>query len=199
MFNECRHIMPSGAKCKSPALKDKAFCYYHWRDRSAGSKKGRPKKSLPRPSIEDPQGIQMALAQILGALGSSPINQKSAGLYLYGLQIAAQLAARASVPGHGEVVRSLSNDAAGENLAPETVHCEPGAECDSCATREECIRPDRLAYLDARVINTETLKKLRAREKREIEGIQPFSQALAWASEPEWEGAPEKVNEPWHD
>jgi hypothetical protein len=27
MFLECRHILTSGHKCKSPALRDQQFCY----------------------------------------------------------------------------------------------------------------------------------------------------------------------------
>jgi hypothetical protein len=190
MFNECRHIMPSGTRCKSPALKDKSFCYYHWRLRGVGSAKARPKKSLPLPSLEDPQGIQIALTQILGALGSSSLENKRAGLYLYGLQIATQLTARASVPAPGDVVRSLANDTAGgEPLAPKTVQCEPGAECDDCATRDECTLPRRIAYLDTRQSNARALKDLRKREF-EIEEVEPISQALQWATEPRWEGPP---------
>ena len=66
-----------------------------------------PQKPLPPPSLEDWQGIQIALTRALGALGSSPLNNKSAGLHPYGLQIAAQLAGRASVPDPSEVVRRI--------------------------------------------------------------------------------------------
>ena len=31
MFNLCRPIMPSGAKCHTPALRGKPYCYYHTR------------------------------------------------------------------------------------------------------------------------------------------------------------------------
>lgn len=197
MFKECRHILPSGVKCKAPALRDKCFCYYHWRLRPAGRTKGRPRKSLPPPSIEDPQGIQIALTQILAALGSPSFESKRAGLYLYGLQIATQLAARASVPVPGDVVRSVSDDAAGsEILAPETVQCEPGTECDSCATSDECALPVRIAYLGARQSNAHALKEIRERERREIEESQksPLTALIdQWTNEPEWEdpSAPE--------
>jgi hypothetical protein len=190
MFNECRHIKTSGAKCKAPALRERAFCFFHWRLRTTGSKRGRPRKSLRIPSIEDPQGIQIALTQVLGALGSPSFDKKDAGRYLYGLQIASQLAARASVPPTSDLVRSLSNDDNGEILAPETTQCDPGAECDSCATRDQCVLPARIAYLTARHLNTQALKDLREREQRETAAVQPFSQALAWASEPEWQGPP---------
>ena len=189
MFNECRHIMPSGARCKSPALKDQCFCYYHWRLRSAGSTKRRATKCLSLPSLEDPRGIQIALMQILGALGSRPLDNKRAGLYLYGLQLATQLAARASAP--RDVVRSLSSDAeSGEILAPETVQCEPGAECDSCVTRDECVLPARVAYVAARQFYAQALKDLREREQRKIEAVKrsPLETLIdEWQNESPWE------------
>ncbi len=191
MFKECRHIMPSGAKCKSPALKDQSFCYYHRRLHSLGPAKGRPKKSLPVPSLEDPRGIQIALTHALGAIGSSPLDNKSAGLYLYGLQIATQLTDRASVPEPRDVVRSLSTDAGSDEiLAPESVQCEPGAECDSCPKRDDCVLPARIAYLDARQSSAQALKDLREREQRDIEKGQKSPVAALidqWTNEIQWE------------
>ena len=198
MFNECRHIMPSGAKCKSPALKNQPCCYFHSRLRSRASNQSFREPSLDLPPLEDPQGIQIALSQVLSALRSPWFDSRRAGLYLYGLQIATQVAARASVPPTSDLVRSLSDDADnGETLAPETSQCDPGPECDSCSTREECVLPARIAYVAARQFYTEALKKLRKREQSEIEGVRPFSQALAWASEPEWQGprCPERDEE----
>lgn len=192
MFNECRHIMPSGAKCKSPALKNQSFCYFHARLRPAASTRPVGQPPLDLPPLEDPQGIQIALSQVLAALRSPYFDNKRAGLYLYGLQIATQLAGRASVPPTSDLVRSLSSDAEnGETLAPETSQCDPGADCDSCATRDECVLPLRIAYVAARQFYTEALKKLREREQREIEGGQEISFAQKWASELEWQSHPD--------
>lgn len=188
MFNECRHIMPSGAKCKSPALRGQSFCYYHARLHNIALTKGPAQESLRLPSLEDPQGIQTALMQVLGALGSPSLDNKRAGLYLYGMQIAAQLANRASVPEPRDVVRSFSGEAGSDDvLAPEAVRCEPGTECDSCATRDDCLLPDRVAYLEARQIRALALRNLQ-KQQREIERLKGFfSQAEAWANEPEWQ------------
>ena len=154
--------MPSGARCKSPLLKDQPFCYFHSSLRNAGSKKGRPKKSLPLPSVEDTRGIQIALTQVLGALGSSSLNSKQAGIYLYGLQIATKLAGRTAAPEARDIVRSLSSDAVGDALAPEAVQCEPAVDCDSCEKYHECVLP--------------------------IRQRKAFSQAEAWENEPRWQG-----------
>lgn len=192
MFNECRHVMPSGARCKAPALKHRSFCYFHWRLRSAGSTKRSAKKPLRLPSLEDPHGIQIALMQILGALGSPSLDSKRAGLYLYGLQIATQLTARVSAP--RDVVRSLSYDAqSGEILAPETVQCEPGTECDACATRDECVLPARVAHVAARQFYAQAMKDLRHREQREFEAVKESPLAALidrLKNEPEWEDPP---------
>ena len=29
MYIECRHILPNGRKCHSPALRGKPFCFHH--------------------------------------------------------------------------------------------------------------------------------------------------------------------------
>ena len=31
MHYECRHIMPNGARCQSPALRGKVYCYFHFK------------------------------------------------------------------------------------------------------------------------------------------------------------------------
>jgi hypothetical protein len=89
MCPECRHIMPTGAKCHSPALSGKPYCYFHIRlHRPARRPNPIPEKPLKLPDLTDPGNIQTALAQVLDALGSSRLAPRHAGLLLYGLQIA---------------------------------------------------------------------------------------------------------------
>lgn len=91
MYLECRHILPSGVRCKSPALRGMSFCYHHESLRRFSSLNSSPEKQpLQLPSIEEPRGIQIALAQILAALASGRIEPRRASLMLYGLQIATQ-------------------------------------------------------------------------------------------------------------
>ncbi|MGC1421591.1 MAG: hypothetical protein WA815_04530 [Terracidiphilus sp.] len=97
MYNECRHIMPSGKKCHSPALRDKPFCYYHTNLHRLGDPSSPEAKQHLLP-IEDTSGIQIALTQVLGALNSPHMDTRRAGLLLYGLQIATQLASRVAAP-----------------------------------------------------------------------------------------------------
>ena len=92
MFKKCRHIMPSGARCHSPALRDQPCCYFHTNLRRSTAPKGKfEDQSLQLPTLEDSSAVQLALTQVLGALSSSQLDARRAGLLLYGLQIAAKI------------------------------------------------------------------------------------------------------------
>ena len=49
MYFECRHIMPNGARCHSPALRATPYCYYHTRLHIAANKKISPQDSIEIP------------------------------------------------------------------------------------------------------------------------------------------------------
>ena len=84
MFQECRHIMPSGLRCHSPALRDESFCYYHSSLHRSTAPKGKfDDQSLQLPTLEDSSAVQIALTQVLSALGSSQLDSRRAGLLLY--------------------------------------------------------------------------------------------------------------------
>jgi hypothetical protein len=139
MFIECRHIKPSGLKCKSPAVRKTPFCYFHtglYRSRNPSLSDAREPITLP--SLEDATGIQIALQQVLSALGSSRIDPRRAGLYLRGLEIAGRLAAKTSSDSPGESVRDLTCDDNGDPLALEESACEPPEDCLACDKRDQC-------------------------------------------------------------
>jgi hypothetical protein len=139
MFAECRHIMPSGIKCKSPALRSTPYCYFHTHlYRSRNPSASNDKEPISLPSLEDSSGVQIALQQILGALGSSRIDPRRAGLYLRGLQLAVRLAAPRKFDSSQESVRDLVYENNGDTLAPEKATCEPPEDCLGCKQREEC-------------------------------------------------------------
>lgn len=147
--------MPSGIKCRAAALRGKAYCYYHYNlrlHRDDGTRAD--KEPLKLPSLEDPRGIQIALAQVLAALGSGRIDTRRAGLYLYGLQIAARLAASIREPKPNEVVRSLECDDEGATLAPEQTVCEPDVDCDTCKRRDECRNPGFNMQIVERIVRS---------------------------------------------
>ena len=114
----CRHLKVNGTQCGSPALKDHRFCYFHqrWHERkivinrydnsrvahvSGSSKRGenntrvphvsgssRRGKAITLPCLEDANSIQIAVMEIMQLLLEGQIDQKTAGLLFYGLQIA---------------------------------------------------------------------------------------------------------------
>jgi hypothetical protein len=143
MYNECRHIMPSGKRCHSPALRDKAYCYYHFKLHRIANPTSGEANQIGVSTIEDARGIQIALTQVLGALNSPYMDTRRAGLILYGLQIATKLTARISTPTPSEAVRSLC-ESGDEVLAPETSMCEPPQDCLSCADYATCENDDRI-------------------------------------------------------
>jgi hypothetical protein len=130
MYKECRHIKPNGCKCKSPALKDKPYCYYHIRvhgiARNPNSLAPYEHKDLQIPFLEDRGAVQIALSEVVSALAGHRIEFKRAALMIYALQVASS---NAKVPADLvtlEQVRDSAENEAGEELAPEVTTYEPG-------------------------------------------------------------------------
>ncbi len=135
MYNECRHILPGGKKCHSPALRNQAFCYYHTHLRRYRHPSPSDNPSLP--SIEDHHGIQIALTQVLSVLNSPYVDIRRARLLLSGLHLAAALARQIASLQASEVVRSCE-EVDGVALADEKAVCEPPTDCRNCARRLTC-------------------------------------------------------------
>ena len=139
MFVECRHIKPSGRKCKSPALRSTSFCFFHtglYHSRKhAETGVNQP---IALPSLEDFKGVQIALHQVLGALSSSRIDPQRASLFLRGLRLAAGLASKFDFDSPSKLVRDVTRDDNGNSLASERTICEPPEDCLTCPDREEC-------------------------------------------------------------
>ncbi len=64
-------------------------------------------------------------------------SSRHAGVYFYGLQIAARLA-RESDEKPSQSVRETCEDSDGYTLAPEKSICEPPADCVNCRRRNFC-------------------------------------------------------------
>ena len=120
MFVECRYVLPKGTKCQSPALRGKVYCYFHDRLEFFEQDGQRyTQEPLCLPSLEDVHGIQMALTQILSALGSGRLDQRKAGLYLYGLQLASQILTRVPHTSPDDMVSALNCDDHGHFIAED--------------------------------------------------------------------------------
>jgi hypothetical protein len=89
----CKHVKANGEFCGSPALRGRAHCYFHL---TVLGRRLRTQKHIMQgenhylqlPTLEDANSIQMALMQVMEALLRDQIDNKLAGLLLYGLQIA---------------------------------------------------------------------------------------------------------------
>jgi hypothetical protein len=139
MRKECRHIMPNGRQCESPALRGTPYCYFHTRlHRLAAAPPTAPDAPLKFPILEDRSAIQLALAQVFDALGSSRIDPRRAGLYLYGLQIASQNVDRDTTIVSRLAVPTMTVTPSGDELAPESSHCWMSDECYNCDQRDTC-------------------------------------------------------------
>ena len=82
MYKVCRHIRTSGGRCRAAALRNENFCYYHLSQRHQSI-------TLDLPPLEDRTSIQIAVSRVLASLAAGLIDRRDAGMYLYGIQIAA--------------------------------------------------------------------------------------------------------------
>ncbi len=135
MYLACRHIKPNGVRCKSPALRGGAFCYFHARIHDTTRLSVMDDVKIPL--IEDSASVQLAIQQIFDALLSSRIDSKRAGQLLYGLQIAVQTVPRKWVPAL-QSVESVTRTKDGNDLAPELRVCLGGEDCTQCPYRDTC-------------------------------------------------------------
>lgn len=88
----CQHVKANGQTCGSPALRNGPFCYFHeiWRCRPLGM----PHQPEPNgavyklPLLEDANGVQMALQQVLDSILANKMDLRRAQILLYGLHTA---------------------------------------------------------------------------------------------------------------
>ncbi len=84
----CTHVKANGIQCGSPALTDGDYCYFHNHMR-------KPNPGCVLPLIEDANGVQMAIMEVLRGAMEGLIEPKLAYTLLFGLQIASNNAKRA--------------------------------------------------------------------------------------------------------
>ena len=120
MLKTCRHIMPNGLQCKSPALRDRSYCYFHQNLQSAYRAARQKKKeddTIQFGSIEDAAGIQIALTQVADAVASSRIDRRRGGTLVYALHLASSLAKQRATFDPAQVVRNICHDPDGSLMA----------------------------------------------------------------------------------
>lgn len=88
----CQHLKANGVRCGSPAMREYLYCYFHqlWRAQAeAQPYRPDPNAFLYKlPLLEDANGVQLAIQQVLDAVVAGRLDLKSAHTLLYGLQTA---------------------------------------------------------------------------------------------------------------
>lgn len=135
MYLACRHIKPNGLRCKSPALRGRAFCYFHARLHVPSRLGGMSDVQIPVP--EDTAAIQLGLSQVFEALLTSRIDAKKAAQLLWGLQIASSNIPQRWVP-DPRSVESMTRTKKGDDLAPTMRVCNGYDHCKGCEFADEC-------------------------------------------------------------
>src|SRR5690242_20183127 len=113
----CRHLFADGHRCGSPALRREELCYYHHTTRRAvADLRARRARSseFELPPIDDRSGILASIAEVLQRIAACAIDNKRAGLLLYGLQLASLNLPPADQP----TIEDFTNDPELGDLAP---------------------------------------------------------------------------------
>ena len=77
----CSHVKANGARCGSPAMRDRRNCYFHYRVEH-------PPLMHGLHLLEDANGVQCALMQIADMIVNKTLEHKTASLLLSALRIA---------------------------------------------------------------------------------------------------------------
>src|SRR5271169_5982728 len=89
--HHCRHVKEDGVYCQGAPLRGREYCRFHLRAlghrmRLARAQARREPYHLVLPILEDLNAVQVARMQVLDALAAGLIEDRRAGLLLYGLQ-----------------------------------------------------------------------------------------------------------------
>ncbi len=143
--NRCQHIKVNGTQCGSPALRRNKFCYFHKRhheerlhlnlDRLKKDRARRRNVVIDLPVLEDANSIQVSLMQVMRLIVTGQIDSKTAGLLLYGLQIASSNLARTDF--EPLIIRNVVLDPKTVDETPLSSHVWEDSDFDSNDEEDE--------------------------------------------------------------
>ncbi len=90
----CHHIMPSGKRCESPAMRGTSFCYFH-SNLQRVEKARKTCAPMPFAPLEDMRGIQLALTQLFNLLDNPYSDTHRINQMLSVLRLATRVACHA--------------------------------------------------------------------------------------------------------
>jgi hypothetical protein len=106
-IRSCIHIKVNGTRCGSPALRSEVFCYFHQR-MIRGVRTPAKSRLHPIALIENEEGIQASLMEIINALVRNTIDFRRAQLVLRALHIAVKNSPRVHFNIHNnEMIREV--------------------------------------------------------------------------------------------
>jgi hypothetical protein len=90
-YQTCSHIKEDGTYCGSPALQSHKYCHHHLKARGRRLRRARALRDnlpyrLDLPALDDLAAVQVALSEIVQALGSGQLDHRAAGKMLYAIQ-----------------------------------------------------------------------------------------------------------------
>ena len=87
-MTQCEHIHGDGARCLSPAMHRRSFCYMHWRLRE--HKLTVPEPEFQLPTIDSEASIVLASTQIASAVLAGKLDTRKARVVLACLKMAVE-------------------------------------------------------------------------------------------------------------
>src|SRR5580704_6973350 len=120
----CTHIKVNGVPCGSPALRGEVFCYFHQR-MIRGVRTPAKSRLHPIALIENEEGIQASLMEVINALVRNTIDLRRAQLILRALHIAVRNSPRVHFDiNKSDMIHEVPNYLAAE---PEPARPKPPA------------------------------------------------------------------------
>lgn len=103
----CRQIKTNGLICRSPAMGESAYCYFHNRhlQRQAGLRRSggcAVAQQLELCALKDGESVQRALSAVVNALAADRLETRRATALLYGLQLVCGNSGNARIRGLAE-------------------------------------------------------------------------------------------------
>jgi hypothetical protein len=179
MRPECRYIMTGGEKCHSIALRGTKLCHLHTQLKRAIDQAAAADSDDAFIQFNFPDnmiGVQLAVYQVLNALGRKTVELKRANCMLHALKILAGTLHRTRVPIPFYSVECVSNED-GMDLGPQCeTHRRPDS-CDGCVKKPSCVHfktnPNQAVNKPAKPkpVYTTTLKELFSLDEKQVEQL----------------------------
>ena len=96
MVRECRHTMPTGVHCQSPAMRHSAYCYHHDRLHRYPREARLAKKPVHLPKLDNRDALLAGLTDVMNAILARKVDPRQGGSLIYGMQVAAYNIGKAS-------------------------------------------------------------------------------------------------------